>query len=431
MPSKRSLIVLLAVLVSVSGLVRFPVWAASRQKVIHSFKAKGGSCPSSNLIFDVEGNVYGTTFGDGYQTCFDGNGTVFRLSPGANGKWTKTVLYRFSGKDGANPYAGLTFDISGNLYGTTWIGGGSQACGSGCGTVFKLSPGAGGKWTETVLYSFNGYADGANPYAGLIFDSSGNLYGTTWSGGSYGYGNVFKLAPGADGKWTETVLHNFNGKDGWVIYAGVISDGKGSLYGAAASGGDLSHCQGNGCGSVFQLTPGAGGTWTYTVLHYFDGKDGAGPVGSLAFDALGNLYGTTQGGGKLNLCYGQGCGTVYKLSPGANGKWTETVLHYFNGKDGTTPDASLIFDTAGNLYSTTTGDRSDYGTVFKLAADRNGSWTETVLHRFDNKDGAYPDASLVFDSAGHLYGTTLMGGNLNACSGPYGSGCGVVFEITP
>ncbi len=433
MPTKKFPVALVATFLLILGVVSavVPVWAASREKVVYSFDGKAGSCPSSNLIFDAKGNLYGTTLSDGLENCYTGNGTVSRLSPGTNGKWTKTVLHRFNGNDGAYPYAGLIFDAKGNLYGTTYNGGSLKDCG-GCGTVFRLSPGADGTWTETVLHSFNGYPGGSNPYAAVLFDAAGNLYGTTWSGGLYDCGNVFKLSPGADGKWTETVLHTFNCKDGWITYAGLIFDKKGNLYGATTSAGDLSDCNGNGCGSVFRLTPGTGSKWSYTVLHYFHGSDGSGPVGSLVFDEVGSLYGTTHEGGKLDGCNSLGCGTVFKLSLGPDGKWTEAVLHYFNGKDGAQPDANLIFDTRGALYSTTTG-RNDYGTVFRLAPSRstNGRWTETILHRFNNKDGAYPDAGLVFDAAGNLYGTTIAGGDSNACGGPVSPGCGVVFEIKP
>jgi uncharacterized repeat protein (TIGR03803 family) len=404
-----------------------PAGAANGEKAVYVFRGGDGSCPASSVIADAQGSLYGTTFGNGTQVCYSGLGTVFKLAPNANGTWTWTALYRFNGKDGANPFAGLIFDHSGNLYGTTWIGGNL-----GYGTVFRLTPSANGMWTETVLHSFQGYPDGANPYASLIFDAAGkNLYGTAWDGGEYGCGNVFRLTPGANGQWTETVLHSFNCFDGWIPYAGIVFDGEGNLYGATPSAGDFSYCGGNGCGSIFKLTPGTNGEWTYTALHFFHGKDGNGPVGTLLFEG-GSLYGTTELGGDLNYCSGQGCGIVFKLSPGANGNWTETVLHYFDGTDGSAPDSKLIFDKAGNLYGTTpVGGQDNLGTVFKLAPNASGSWTTTILQEFNGTDGANPSGGLIFGATGSLYGTTAVGGNLNTCWNGSGNGCGLVFSITP
>jgi uncharacterized repeat protein (TIGR03803 family) len=425
MPGKRLLIVTVATLAASSILLAAaaPVWAASREKVVHSFNGKDGSYPYSGVISDSAGNLYGTTAGDYDYPCSYGCGTVFKLARDTQGKWTRTVLHRFSGNDGANPFAGLIFDGAGNLYGATWIGGKSKGCGSGCGTIFKLSPAANGKWTETVLHSFNGY-EGANPNATPIFDGAGNLYGTTFSGGVYGCGNVFKLEPGDQQRWTETVLHTFNCKDGNIVYAGLIFDTQGNLYGATGRGGASDN------GTVFRLTPSAKGKWSHTVLHSFHGKDGVGPTASLVFDSMGNLYGTTQLGGDLRYCSGYGCGTVFRLAPDAKGKWTETVLHAFKDKDGAYPNGRLSFDGAGNLYGTTTGDLN-YGTVFRLAPGGNGKWTETVLRTFNSKDGSYPVSNVIFGAAGDLFGTTTMGGNLSACSRYQGNGCGVVFEITP
>jgi uncharacterized repeat protein (TIGR03803 family) len=427
MHSGKSLISLDIALAVVIGLfiTATSLKAVGQEQVLHAFNGRDGVHPNGGVIFDAAWNLYGTTLaGGGNQPC-GGCGTVFKLSPGTNGKWTRTVLHRFNGKDGANPFAGLVFDGAGNLYGTTWIGGNSKyPCDSNCGVVFKLSPGTDGKWAETVLHDFNGQ-DGAEPYAGLIFDGAGSLYGTTSLGGTKtccGFGTVFKLSPGANGKWTETVLHRFNGKDGANPYAGVIFDAAGNLYGTTFSNTD-------GESTVFKLTRGATGKWTHTVLHNFNGKDGGGPYGGLIFGADGNLYGTTAGGG----AYGDG--TVFKLAPGAKGKWTEMVLHNFNGKDGAHPDAGLIFDAVGNLYGTTyQGGNSKAcggcGTIFKLAPGTHGKWTETVLHSFNGHGGDGPFfGSLIFDTAGDLYGTASMGGNLSACTG-LNSGCGVVFEFT-
>ena len=316
--------------------------------------------------------------------------------------WAQTheqVLHSFgNGMDGQFPYAGLIFDTSGNLYGTTNFGGTYTF-----GTVFELTPIAGGGWTEKVLYSFGNGTDGAYPEAGLIFDAVGNLYGTTYGGGTYGTGTVFELTPTGGGSWTEKVLHNFNdnGTDGFYPYAGLIFDAAGNLYGTTSQGGTY------GDGTVFELTPAAGGVWTEKVLYSFNanGTDGTAPQAGLIFDAAGNLYGTTnQGGTYLS-------GTVFELTPAGGGVWTETVLHNFNdnGTDGAYPYAGLIFDGAGNLYGTTDGGGTYFGgTVFELTPAAGGSWTEKVLHNFNpnSTDGYEPYAGLIFDAAGNLYGTT-------------------------
>ena len=307
---------------------------------------------------------------------------------------TLRTLYRFTGgADGSNSYGGLIADAEGNLYGTTaW--GGSSYCesGLGCGTVFKLD--RAGK--ETVVYSFTGGTDGATPYAGLISDAEGNLYGTTAYGGSSNYGTVFRL----DATGKQTVLHSFNGADGAGVYAGLIRDAERNLYGTTFSGGEF------GMGTVFKLDA-AGNE---TVLHSFKGADGENPYADLIRDAKGNLYGTTENGGA------SGYGTVFKLDAAGN----ETVLHSFKGADGEYPTAPLIRDAEGNLYGTTgAGGASNWGTVFKLDAAGN----ETVLHSFNFADGGDPfGGRLIRDARGNLYGTTAQGGV---------SYNGTVFKLDP
>ncbi len=331
------------------------------------------------------------------------------------------VLHSFnvSGNDGFYPYAGLVFDAAGNLYGTTMEGGIH-----GQGMVFELTPQEGGSWTEKVLHSFNG-TDGAYPYAGLIFDAAGNLYGTTVRGGIHDDGAVFELTPKEGGGWTEKVLHSFgNGTDGVYPFAGLIFDAAGNLYGTTYEGGI------HGYGTVFELTPEEGGGWTEEVLHSFNlnGTDAAYPQASLIMDSAGNLYSTSyEGGIHLDPCGGVGCGTVFELSPQEGGGWTEKVLHSFNlnGTDGDEPYAGLIIDTAGNLYGTTiAGGIHNNGTVFELSPREGGGWLETVLHSFNlnGTDGAVPYASLILDAAGNLYGTTYDGG-IHAA--------GAAFELTP
>jgi len=275
---------------------------AATEKVLHNFQSnfRDGFNPDAGLIFDGSGNLYGTTFYGGAY----GAGRVFELTPAKDGGWTEKVLHNFGkGTDGFYPYAGLVFDPSGNLYGTTQSGGAYNY-----GTAFELTPKAGGGWTEKVLHSFN-YPNAATPWAGLTVDSSGNLYGTTRSSGAYGVGTVFELTPKAGGGWKEKVLHNFNGsngKDGASPVAGLISDSSGNLYGTTQSGGTYY------VGTVFELTPKAGGGWTEKIVHNFDSnnhKDGYSPIAGLIIDATGNLFGTTYSGGTY------GYGTVFEIKP--------------------------------------------------------------------------------------------------------------------
>ncbi len=227
------------------------------EKVLHNFGDGGndGYLPGSGLIIDAHGNLYGTTAGGGTH----GDGTVFELSPQGGG-WTEGVLhsFNFNGQDGINPYGGLVFDAAGNLYGTTNFGGIHPAClaNFGCGTVFELIPVGGGEWTERVLHSFGNGTDGAEPFfTSLIFDTAGNLYGTTNVGGLHGYGTVFELVRTQGGGWADRVLHSFgSGDDGALPFAGVILDGAGNLYGTTQQGG-IHTCPVGNCGTVFEITP--------------------------------------------------------------------------------------------------------------------------------------------------------------------------------
>jgi len=346
-----------------------------KEKVLHRFNMRDGAIPEAGLIFDAKGYLYGTTDTGGGN---DDAGVVFELMPTAHGAWKEKVLHGFNlDTDGFNPDAALIFDAFGNLYGTTFQGPDRS---NGLGTVFELTPKAGGGWTEKLLHTFtNTGSEGYQPEAGLIFDPSGNLYGTTTVGGSissecrFGCGTVFELTPKAAGSWTEKVLHRFNSnrKDGYQPYATLIIDASGNLYGTTEYGGSGS-CddgQGVGCGIVFELTPKSGGGWAEKVPHNFNGKDGAYPIAGLIMDASGNLYGTTTSGGGISSECKFGCGTVFRLTPKAGGSWTEKVLHNFNpdGKGGAFPEAGLIFDASGNLYGTTYGGGAyGYGTVFEI-----------------------------------------------------------------
>jgi uncharacterized repeat protein (TIGR03803 family) len=396
--------------------------SAQSETVLHNFlnHGSGGYQPYGGLAIDAAGNLYGTTFTGGSKN----GGTVFELSPKAGGGWTGKVLHEFTqdGVGGSSPLAGPIVDTSGNLYGTTAFGGATDQ-----GTVFELTSTAGG-WRETVLYSFGKSSiEGALPYSPLIFDAAGNLYGTTAGGGAAcSCGAVFELIPTAGGGWKEKTLHRFkdDGVDGDSPVGGLVFDASGNLYGTASGGGDL-NCYGDsgyaGCGAVFELTPSSDGTWTETVLHDFGhgGSDGVYPYGGLVVDAAGNLYGTTLEGGE------DGRGVVYKLTHQADGTWTENAAYSFgtHSSDGDAPMAGVIFDAAGNLYGTTMIDGIDGegGTVFELVPKPGGGWSETMLHRFDGRDGARPTAGLIFDKAGNLYGTTSLGGP---------GGGGTVFEVS-
>ena len=329
------------------------------------------------------------------------------------------ALYSFrGGSDGSYPGGGLVSDAAGNLYGSTGAGGGSGCQDIGCGTVFKVTPGG----SETLLYALQAGNDGWGPWGSLLRDASGNLYGATAAGGGAtacqnGCGTVFKLTPDD----TETVLYAFQGgSDGQVPEGSLIADQSGNLYGLTNVGGsyNAAECAQNGCGTVFEVQPNG----TKITLYTFQaGTDGAFPVGGLIADASGNFYGTTNSGGGSG-CDGDGCGTVFKLTSDG----TETVLYAFQGgTDGLGPLAGLIVDSAGNFYGTTGfGGSCGCGTVFEVSP----SGAETVLYSFQaGSDGDLPEAGLVLDKTGNLYGTTYFGGGTR-CER---SGCGVVFKLAP
>lgn len=405
-----------------AGLLILLVTAVAAQaqtfQVLHTFTGQGdGANPYAGLTVDRGGRLYGTT-GGGY-------GSIFKFALSGPG-WVLNPLHDFSEpvRNGDVVFSKVIIGPDGNLYGTTWQGGeGDCQEGGGCGTVFKLQPPPSScksflcPWRETVLYRFSGGSDGANPNSEVVLDNAGNLYGTTVYGGNgqcnnLGCGVVYELTP-SNGGWTESVIHNFAaGTDGALPLAGLIFDQAGSLYGAAAAGGSA------GAGIIYELTP-SGGGWTETILHTFQGSDGSFPPATLIADQAGNFYGVTADGGSA------GGGTVFELSP--TGNWTFTLLYSFPSSSD--PQASLVLDSSGNLYGTTyLGGVNKIGTVFKLSRS-NGGWTETDLHVFGGVgDGAFPMSSLSFDANGNLYGTASDGGGfLGICD----QGCGTVFEITP
>jgi len=374
------------------------------ETLIYQFQGKGSndaSVPSGGLIRDSAGNLYGVTGYGGTGDCVllgvkAGCGTVYELSPPQQkgGPWTETILYSFpTAKQGYVPNGALVFDSAGNLYGATSFGGGKgttcdEFYGGNCGAVFELSPPKtkGGKWTEKVLHAFAGvdaghnFGDGASPNGGLVLDSAGAVYGTTYFGGN----NV-----------------------------------KGECEGGVG---------GTGCGIVFKLTPPSrrDGKWTKKVLHEFDGQDGSNSAAGVVFDPLGNLYGTTSGGPA------DGFGLVFELKrPSGNARsWTETVLHAFSdGNDGANPAAGVILDAHGDLYGTALGGETHRGVVLRLKPPKRGdAWPLTVLYNFAGSgDADHPTASLVFDGKGNLYSTTEWGGTGQSCQG----GCGTVYEVSP
>ena len=359
--------------------------------VLHTFKGNGsddGNTPAGSVILDSAGNLYGTTGYGGTGNCVllgtkVGCGTVYKLSPPTqkDGAWTETVLYSFpTSKQGYLPNGNLVFDGAGNLYGATMFGGGyGTSCDpyyQYCGAVFELSPPTkkGGKWTEKVLHGFKGMkagsslGDGANPNGGLVLDSEGVVYGTTYTGGF-----------------------------------------------------QCPHDSGQGCGTVFRLAPptrkGAG--WTETILHRFKSSpDGGGPAAGVIFDAHEKLDGTTVGGGG-----GYGDGTVFQLATDADGPWKEHVLYSFQGQnDGSNPQGGVALDAKGDIYGTSEG-----GMIFKIRLV-GGAWIFTVVYDFKNSpDGWHPTGPLMFDANGSLFGTTEWGGTGQSCQG----GCGTVFEVSP
>lgn len=349
--------------------------------VLHSFQGADGSQPVAKLFRVGLATVYGTTSQGGTGQCIAGCGVVFKIT--SRGKYT--VLHDFAGgSDGAAPQAGVIRDGNGNLYGTTSSGGDAN-CGNGfgCGMVFKLDS----LRNETVLHRFAGGSDGANPVGDLVRDKDGNLYGTTFAGGTANGGTIFTI----DSASTETVLHSFTGNEGYNPAAGLVRDNKGNLYGTTWQG-----------STIFRLD--AAGH--ITVLHTFVGFDGIEPQG-LTRDATGNLFGTTVQGGT------GGYGVVYKLDPQGH----YTVLHNFAGPDGVHPEGGVVLDLSGNLYGVTLNGGMGFGTIYKVDTNRN----ETVLYSFKGQtDGGLPRGGLVLNKYGTLFGTTTTFG-----------GSGTVFQLVP
>lgn len=438
----------LAVAVVFSFVVSNPA-EARPYKVLHSFCSGGpcgdGSQPRAALTMDLSGNLFGTAAVGGHT----GHGTVFQLARSETGKFKFNKLYSFCPRgncsDGANPFSSLIVDTQGSLYGTASTGGSFNQ-----GVIFKLSPGGRKGWTETVIYNFcqlSGCRDGAAPAAGLtyagaasgaLYDGLSPLYGTTIRGGSNNLGSAFSLTP-SGGVWVEAVIYSFcavGGEactDGKSPQSALLLDSSGDIFGTTVTGGGHNVGGDNeGAGVLYQLAPNGDGTWTQTVLHHFCSSnhcaDGARPFDTPIMDAAGALFGTTSGGGK-NCTEGQGygCGTIFKLVPQGENS-SETILYAFcskkNCKDGFAPGGGVTMDSAGNLFGTTRvgGNIDNGGVLYELNAD-----SFKVLHDFCSlancADGELPDASLVLDAAGTLYGTTVYGG------GGQGVDSGTAFEF--
>jgi uncharacterized repeat protein (TIGR03803 family) len=392
----KTVVVLTFLLLSIS------IGHAATQKVLYAFAGGvDGSEPYAGVIFDPAGNLYGVTeFGGLY-----GKGTVFQLTP-SGGAWTETVLYNFTGgTDGFDPIGGLAIDEAGNLYGTAADGGDPSA--QFCGTVFKLAPSNSG-WTFTVLHSFTGGTDGCVPGSSLSY-GGGYLFGTTVNGGPSNQGTAFRL-PTSGGNEFNAVFALNNGNHPW----GGIPGSYGTTFNGGASG----------VGNVYE--------WTYgrhlVSKHAFNSTSGAGhfPLGELLSEyqaGVSKMYGTTYSGG----VGGQGAVYLLTASQYKYDVWLISVLHHFSGPDGANPGAGLVMDPAGNLYGTTVfggADPGSAGTVFKLTPGANNKWTHTLLYSFTGgADGGDIYSGVVLDSAGNLYGTAAGGG-------PAGVG-GVVYEVTP
>jgi uncharacterized repeat protein (TIGR03803 family) len=386
--------------------------ALSREHVIYFLSGCGG--PDAPLIADAGGNLYGTAVSGGANK----NGCVFEVFHNELGQRNGITIYSFNGSDGSGPQAGLTLDKSGDLYGTTVAGGVY-----GGGVAFELTPSSDGEWTETVLYNFGAPDDGSVPQGQLVLDESGNLYGTTESGGPNRSGIVFELMRDPNG-WTEKILHAFagsiTGPGGLSPLGGVVMDNEGNLYGVTGFGGLY------GGGMVYELRL-KNGIYYKRTIHSFDGYDGAEP-NSLILGPDGNLYGTALFGGVSPAC---DCGVVFELAKATHGQWIEHTLLSLDGSFGFLPVGPPSFDDKGNLYAAAMSGGpygrgfSSAGSVFELSPRRDGSWAEITLHLFIDyyskriEDGLSPYAGVIV-VRNTIYGATSGGGIHNE---------GTVFRI--
>jgi uncharacterized repeat protein (TIGR03803 family) len=400
-------------------------FAASKARVLHTFQAgKDGARPWATLLLDDKtGTLYGTAEegGNHNQACENyfqtGCGTIFSLSPSGKG-WKETVLYRFQGgSDGGHPRGPLVPRPDGYFYSTTTTGGGGNQ--GGIGTAFRIKPGT---WKEEVIFRFPSYPKGAYPQGAIAFDRKGNLYGLTVNGGPLGASGVaFELIPRPVGEWKEVVLYDNVG----LPYAGMVLDHDGNLYGTTDENGTFNE------GSVFELSHGKLG-WQFTNLYSFQDPAGVGVQPSdLTADKQGNLFGFAADAGIVCYPHPYSCGTVFEMTR-VHGTWQEKTLYEFKDvADGWGPGyGAPVFDRAGNLYGTTGGGgKYGFGTVFKLSPVKGG-WQKTTLYSFPGgAGGVEPIGGLVLDGQGNIFGTTYFGGGgTGKCKQ---QGCGILFEITP
>jgi uncharacterized repeat protein (TIGR03803 family) len=412
-PTLAFLAALLSALVMLSQLSM-----AQSEATLYSFTGgNDGANPWGGLVM-LSGNLYGSTALGGVDSC----GVVFELQL-SKGKWKESVLYTFTGPDGCTPVGNVAADATGNIYGSTQNGGAN-----GDGVAYRISPAGNGTWTEEVLYTFPTVGgDGNTPFSGVILDAAGNVYGSTIYGGGKGYqngcrdyegcGTIFKLTPNGS-SWTETVLYRFTGGADGAYPNALTLDSEGRLYGTTGGGGTSGYA-----GTIFRLVP-SGTNWKIETLYEFTGNaDGAYPAGALTLDSSGNVYGTTTVGGAYFA------GNIFELlKPTApSSGWNFTNLYSFTGNaDGAAPEAGLVFDKAGNLYGTTAGNEAfnnSLGSVFELHPYLKGEWAMLPLYDFTGfSDGDTPFAGVILGPDGGLYGTS---------SGIQGSGYGAVYAIKP
>jgi hypothetical protein len=420
-----------------------PVRVGSRgvpvqEHVLADFVERDGISPSGGLIVDKSGALYGTTEGGDGTGCLGfGCGTVFKLTPVSSSQYALAVIYQFKdGEDGSVPSGGLTADPSGALYGTTELGGFSQD--GNPGTVFELTP-SGSGYSEQVIYRFTAGSDGRHPIGGVIEDGQRALYGVTTynGGGSCECGTAYKLTPSGSG-YTFSVIYRFRGgTDGSYPDTPLVSDSFGNLYGMTLEGGSC-YINVDGCGTVFELHP-SHGSYIHIVLHAFaaGATDGRYPIGGLALDSSGNLYGATTYGGTCPID-AFGCGVAFELSR-VGATHSERVLYSFGSQgknDGVYPNGSFTLAAGGVIYGTTeeTELRTCYkhgvscGTIFKLTP-AGSSYKESVIFRFrDATQGNLPSSGLL--AIGNtLFGETGFGGS-PACNVDGYGGCGTVFALS-
>ena len=389
------------------------------ETVLHSFAGGSDGSFPYQLVLDAEGNIYGTTGYGGSNCSTSGCGTVIKLSRNSNGGWTESVIYSFQASDGY-PTGALLVDHAGNLYGA------ESNFASATFSVFELTESS-GKWTKTILYTFSGGTIYGVVIPALAMDAAGNLYGTLTNGVSATEGLVFELTPSSGGSWTEKTLYTFLGGTAGGIPTGPLLLKNGNLYGATLDGGESVREQENGgCGVVFELAPRSNGQWLEKVIYTFQGNQSDGPIypALSAFDSHGSLYGFTNRGGTGVCSY---CGSVFELTPNGNGPWTEAELWDFDGQsDGDYPTA-VALGPAGKIYGTTTGPGAGQlpeGQIFELTPQSSptGASTLNVLYIFPFTDGEEPSRGLIADAAGNMYGTTAYGGLNNV---------GSIFKMSP